>query len=94
MGIFHPTGESVSSEGKRKSDYIGFRPYCAIPAPTLLPQKQRDAFLAKMGTQTKTPPPSRGGPSPGQRMGILYLGLGVLAVVVLVLGVLWRLQLL
>ena len=54
MGFFHPGGLSLSSEVKHKSDYIRFRPYCAIPAPILLPQKQREAFLAKTGMQTKS----------------------------------------
>lgn len=94
MGIFHPTGVSVSSKGKRNSDYVAFRPYCAIVAPTLLPQKQRDAFLAKMGKQTKTAPKSESARSSHQSIRILFLALAVLAVVVVVLGLLWRLQLL
>jgi len=54
MGFFQLGGLSLSSKVKRNSDYIRFRPYCAIPAPILLPQKQRDAFLAKVGMQTKS----------------------------------------
>ena len=54
MGFFHPGGLSLSSKVKHNSDYIRFRPYCAIPAPILLPQKQRDAFLANIGMQTKS----------------------------------------
>ena len=94
MGIFHPTGVSLSSEGKHNSDYIDFRPYCAIPVPTLLPQKQRDAFLAKMGMQTKSASASVGVHSWASPNRIACVALAVLALLMIVLGVLWRLHLL
>jgi hypothetical protein len=94
MPIFHRAGVSVSSEGKHNSDYIALRPYCAIPTPTLLPQKQRDAFLAKMGTLTTIVSTPKGILSSSHRSRILYGALAVLLVMAAILGLLWRLQLL
>jgi len=94
MGIFHPTGEALSSEGKRHSDYLQFRPYFTIAAPVLLPRKQRDAFLKTMGVQTKRASASGGVHSSRSANGIAYIALAVLVFLAVVLGVLWRLHLL
>jgi hypothetical protein len=92
MGLFLPTGVSLSSERKHNSEYLEFRPYCAIAAPTLLPQKQRDAFLAQIGMQTKSGSPSESVHSLDYRIRILGVALAVLAFLLIVLGVLWRLH--
>jgi hypothetical protein len=94
MGIFHPTGSSLSSEGKRHSDYLQFRPYCAIAAPTLLPQKQRDAFLSAIGMRTKSASASVNVNSLGPTKRIAYVALASLVFLVIVFGVLWQLHLL
>lgn len=94
MGIFHPTGTALSSEGKRHSDYLQFRPYYAIAAPILLPQKQRDAFLKSMGVQTKGASASAGVHALRSANGIAYIALAVLVFLAIVLGALWRLHLL
>jgi len=91
MGIFHPTGVSRYSEGRNNSDYIEFRPYCAISAPILLPQKQRDAFLANMGMQTKRASPPESVHLPHNRIPILYVALAFLA---MILAAFWRFRLL
>ena len=94
MGIFHPTCVSVSSEGKHNSGYMEFRPYCAISAPPLLPQKQRDAFLAKMVMQTKSASTTEPPDSLRCSNRALYMVLAVLPLLVIVRGVLWQLHIL
>ena len=94
MGIFHPSGVSISSEGKHNSGYIEFRPYCTISAPRLLPQKQRDAFLAKIGMQTKSNSTSEPPVSLRLSKRALYIALAVLAFLMIVRGVLWLLHVL
>jgi hypothetical protein len=94
MGIFHPTGVALSTEGKRHADYLQFRPYYAIASPTLLPQKQRDAFLKTMGVQVKRASASGSVRSLRSTNGIAYIALAVLVFLAIALGVLWRLHLL
>lgn len=94
MGIFHRTTVALSSEGDRHSDYIQFRPYYAIVAPTLLPQKQRDAYLVAIGRPAQAAASSGYSVSSRPSRRIVYLALAVLVFLMTVLGLLWRLHLL